>query len=581
MHVAKITSRPKNGKAYHSYLVRTSFREDGKVKHHTVANITHLPAPVIELVTQALKGETFLAPSEAIEILRSLPHGHVAAVVGTMSKLGLPALLASRKSPERQRALAMIVQRLLFADSKLALSRAVSHETATSTLGAVLGVTDTTEDEFYAAMDWILGRQSRIEDKLAQRHLEDGVVVLYDLTSSYFEGRTCPLAQLGHPRDGKAGKLQIEIGLLTTKEGCPVAVEVFEGSRADPKTVASQVQKLRSRFGLERVVLVGDRGMLTEARIREDLRPAEGLSWVTALRAPAIRGLVERGDLQLSLFDETDLGEITSPEYPGERLVVCRNPLLAEERARKRESLLQATERVLEKIACATRRKRRPLRGEKEIALRVGRDIGRFKVAKHFTQEITDTSFTYARDEDSVARETALDGIYVIRTDLPQRDLSTDETVETYKSLSRVERAFRCMKTVDLLVRPIHHRLEDRVRAHVFLCMLALYVDWHMRRALAPILFEDHEKEEGRKMRPSPVAKAKRSKAADAKAQEKRTEDDEPVHSFRTLLQDLATVTVNRIRIQGRKDAEFDIQTNPTAGQQHAFNLLGVRQATM
>ncbi len=581
MHVAKITSRPAKGKAYHSYLVRTSFREDGKVKHRTLANITHLPPPVIELVTQALKGETFLAPSEAIEIVRSLPHGHVAAVVGTLNKLGLPALLASRKSPERQRALAMIVQRVLFADSKLALARAVAEETATSTLGAMLGVTDSTEDEFYEAMDWILPRQDRIEDKLAGRHLEDGAVVLYDLTSTYFEGRTCPLAQFGYPRDKKKGKLQVEFGLLTTKEGCPVAVEVFEGSRDDPTTVASQVEKLRNRFGLKRVVLVGDRGMLTEARIREDLRPAEGLSWVTALRAPAIQGLVERGDLQLSLFDETDLGEITSTEYPGERLMVCKNPLLGDERARKRKALLQVAERVLEKIARATRRKKNPLRGEKEIAFRAGRDMARSKMSKHFTHEITDTSFTWERDEDSIARESALDGIYVIRTDVPEDELSTEETVETYKSLSRVERAFRCMKTVDLLVRPIRHRLEDRVRAHIFLCMLAFHVDWHMRRALAPILFEDHEKEEGRKRRASPVAKAKRSKAAEEKAKTKRTEDDEPVHSFRTLLQDLATVTRNRIRIQGRTDAEFELQTNPTAGQQHAFDLLGVRQAIM
>ena len=581
MHVAKITSRPAKGKAYDSYLVRTSFREDGKVKHRTVANLPHLPPPVIELVSKALKGETFLAPSEALEIVRSLPHGHVAAVVGTMNKLGMPALLASRKSPERQRALAMIVQRLLFADSKLALSRAVAEETATSTLGTMLDVADSTEDEFYAAMDWILSKQKRIEKKLAQRHLEDGAVVLYDLTSSYFEGRTCPLARFGHPRDKKMGKLQIEFGLLTTKEGCPVAVEVFEGNQGDPTTVASQVEKLRCRFGLKRVVLVGDRGMLTEARIREDLRPAEGLSWVTALRALAIQGLVERGDLQLSLFDETDLGEITSTEYPGERLVVCKNPLLGEERARKRKALLQNAERALEKIARATRRKRDPLRGEKEIALRVGRDMARSKMNKHFTHEITETSFTYARNEDRIARESALDGIYVIRTDLPKDELSTDETVETYKSLSRVERAFRCMKTVDLLVRPIRHRLEDRVRAHVFLCMLAFHVDWHMRRALAPILFEDHEKEEGRKRRASPVAKAKRSKAAEEKVQTKRTEADEPVHSFRTLLQDLATVTRNRIRLQGRADAEFELQATLTAMQQRAFDLLGVRQAIM
>ena len=581
MHVAKITSRPAKGKTYDSYLVRTSFREDGKVKHHTVANITHLPAPVIELVAQALKGETFLTPTQAIEIVRSLPHGHVAAVVGTMNKLGLPALLASRKSPERQRVLAMIAARLLFPRSKLALSRGLAEETAASTLGDVLGVTDSTEDELYAAMDWLLSKQDRIEKKLATRHLEDGAVVLYDLTSSYFEGRTCPLARFGHPRDKKMGKLQIEFGLLTTKEGCPVAVEVFEGSRGDPKTVASQVEKLRRRFGLKRVVLVGDRGMLTEARIREDLRPAEGLSWVTALRAPAIRGLVERGELQLSLFDETDLGEITSTEYPGERLVVCKNPLLEEERARKRKALLQAAERKLEKIARATRRAKNPLRGEKDIALRVGRDMARSKMSKHFTQEITATSFTYERNEDSIARERALDGIYVIRTDLPKRELSTEETVDTYKALSRVERAFRSMKTVDLLVRPIRHRLEDRVRAHVFLCMLAYQVDWHMRRALAPILFEDHEKEEGRRRRTSPVAKAKRSKAADEKAKTKRTEDDEPVHSFQTLLEDLATVTRNRIRLQGREDAEFELQANPTAVQRRAFELLGVRHAIM
>ena len=576
MHVAKITSRPKNGKAYHSYLVRTSYREDGKVKHRTLANITHLPPAVRELVAQALRGETFLSGSEALEIVRSLPHGHVAAVTGTMRRIGLDALIASRASPERSRILAMVAARLLDPRSKLALARALATETATSTLGAVLGVSDTTEDELYAALDWLHDGQRRIERKLARRHLQDGSLILYDITSTYFEGRHCPLARLGYSRDRKRGTLQIVIGLLATKEGCPLSVEVFEGSTGDPATVASQVEKVRERFGLERVILVGDRGMLTEARIRKDLAPHEGVSWITCLRSPKIRELIRQGNLERSLFDEADLAEIHSPDFPGERLVACLNPLLAAERARKREDLLQATERELEKIRAATQRTRRPLRGIAKISERWGRVRGRYKVAKHFDTEISETSFGYTRNETRIAEEAVLDGIYVIRTDVPAEEMTSSEAVTTYKRLSVLERAFRCMKSVDLKVRPIHHRKEERVRAHVFVCMLAYYVEWHMRRALAPILFEDHDKVEAETMRTSPVAKAKRSRSALAKASSRRTAAGGPVHSFQTLLDDLATLTRNRVHAAGAT-AGFEIDAVPTPAQHKAYELLGLK----
>jgi len=576
MHVAKITSRPKNGRIYDSYLVRHSFREGKKVLHRTLANISKLPKPVIDLVARALKGETFLTPGDAFEIVRSTPHGHVAAVLGTIRKLGLDRLLATRPSPARQRTLAMIAQRILLPGSKLSLARALDPETALSSLGEELGVAGASDDELYAAMDWVGKHQARIEDKLAARHFEDGSLILYDVTSSYFEGRKCPLARLGYSRDGKPHTLQIVIGLLTTREGCPVAVEVFEGNTADPNTVFSQVEKLTGRFGLKHLVLVGDRGMLTEARIREDLKPREGLSWISALRSPAIRKLVEEGRVVRSLFDEANLAEIQSPDFPGERLVVCMNPMLADERARKRKALLASTEKELEKVARATKRKRNALVGKAEIGLRLGRVINRYKVAKHFHLEIQDDGFQVERREDKIRAEASLDGIYVVRSDLSEERASANELVSTYKNLSNVERAFRCIKTIDLKIRPIFHYKAERVRAHVFLCMLAYYVEWHMRRDLAPLLFEDHDKPAARALRDCAADKAQRSDAAREKAATKRNSDGDPVSSFKDLLANLATCTRNRIRLSTGSRDEFQMTTLPTSIQTRAFDLLGL-----
>jgi len=452
----------------------------------------------------------------------------------------------------------------------------LDESTKESSLGEVLGIESAHEDDLYAAMDWLLERQARIENALAKRHLTEGTLALYDVTSTYFEGRKCPLAALGKNRDGKKGKLQIVFGLLANSEGCPVAVEVFKGNTGDPKTVAAQVRKIRGRFGLKRVVLVGDRGMITSARIRDDLQGAEGIEWITALRAPAIQVLVRDSHLQLSLFDEKDLAEIESPDYPGERLVACRNPILAEERARKREELLQATERELVKVATATQRRKRPLRGKTAIALRVGKVIGRFKMQKHFRIEIEDEHFRYQRDQEKIAQEAALDGIYVVRASVPTDVMSAEETVHWYKRLSVVERAFRSLKTVDLHVRPIGHHKTDRVRAHVFICMLAYYVEWHMREALAPVLFDDDNKPAAEALRQSVVAPAQRSPRALHKAQTKRTEEGAPVHSFQTLLRDLRTIVKDRVQLKGAQAAVFDKITVPTPSQQRAIELLGI-----
>ena len=427
-------------------------------------------------------------------------------------------------------------------------------------------------------MDWLLARQGKVEKVLAACHLEEGTLALFDATSTYFEGRTCPLAKLGHPKaDGKRGRLQIVIGLLCAPDGCPVAVETFEGNTADPKTVAPQVEKLCKRFGIKRVTLVGDRGMITQARIDEDLRPAEGVEWLTALRASAIKKLVRKGAFQLSLFDERDLVELHDSDYPGERLVVCRNPLLADERKRKRGELLDATECELEKIAVRTRRKRRPLQGMDKIGIAVGKVLGRYKMAKHFKLEIKDDSFTYERDLENIEEEARLDGLYALRTSVPKEQLDAVGIVRAYKSLSAVERAFRSFKTVSLRIRPIHHRLEGRVRAHVFLCMLAYYVEWHMRKTLAPMLFEDDDKQAAEEARSSIVAPSKRSPSAMRKASSKRTREDHPVHSFQTLLDDLATVTVNTVRYRLDDAPTLERTTIPTSQQQRAFDLLQVR----
>lgn len=558
-------------------LLRESYRDGGKVKSRTLANLSRWPPEKVEALRQALRGGRVALPlQEAFTIIRTLPHGHVAAVLGTLRRLGLESLLAPRRSRERDLCTAMIVARILEPRSKLATARALGAETRHSSLGEVLGVESADEDELYGAMDWLLPRQERIERQLAQRHLPEGSLTLYDLSSTYFEGRHCPLARLGYSRDGKRGTLQIVFGLVTNGSGCPVAVEVFPGDTSDPETVAGQVQKARERFHLRHLVLVGDRGLLTSARIREDLRPLAGLEWITALRAPAIRKLVEGGALQLGLFDERDLAEITSPDYPGERLIVCRNPLLAEERARKRADLLAATEKELDKVVAATRRPKNRLKGQEKIALRVGAVLGRFKMAKHFRLTITDATFQYARDQAGIAREAALDGIYVIRTSVPQEALGSEEAVRAYKRLAAVERAFRSLKSVDLKVRPIHHRDPDRVRAHVLLCMLAYYVEWHMRQALAPMLFDDHDRAAGERRRASVVAPARRSPAAEDKARTKRTEDGLPVHSFQSLLRDLATVAKNRVLPKAAATPAFDMINPPTSVQQRAFDLLRV-----
>jgi len=574
MYVATIPNR----RSPPAILLRESYREDGRVKSRTLANITHWPAHKIDALRRVLKGQSVaVSPlEEAFDIVRSRPHGHVAAVLGMLRKLGVDRLLGSRTSRQRELVVAMVAARLIEPRSKLALARGLGEPTLTSTLGEVLGVADASEDALYEAMDWLLPRQSRVEDKLARKHLSEGTLVLYDVSSTYFEGRSCPLAQLGHNRDGKKGKLQIVFGLLCSAEGVPVAVEVFEGKTADPSTLGSQVSKLRERFGLNRVVMVGDRGMLTSARIREDLEPNQ-LDWITSLRAPAVQELLNEGELQLSLFDERDLAEIESPEFPGERLIACRNPLLAQERSRKRQELLEATQRKLDEIVAATQRTKRALRGKDKIGVRVGRVINHYKMGKHFQLEISDTTFRYRRDEQRIAQEAALDGVYVIRTSVPEDEMKADRAIGAYKSLSRVERAFRSAKSMDLKIRPIHHRLEDRVRAHVFVCMLAYHVEWHLRQAWAPILFDDDDPEAAAAQRSSPVEPAKRSPQAREKARSKRTQDGAPVHSFQTLLQDLATLTRNRVQPKLPGADAFDLDARPTPLQQRALDLLGVQ----
>ena len=570
MYVARIPNRGSPP----AVLLRESYREAGKVKNRTLANLSHWPEHKVDTLARALKGlPPKLELAEAFEITRSLPHGHVAAVLGTARALGLEELIDAAPSRRRDLVTAILVAQVIAPGSKLATARGLRTQTATSSLGQVLGVAGCDEDDLYAAMDWVLARKDTIEEALAARHLANGTLVLYDVSSAAFEGRSCPLGAIGHPRDGVRGRRQIVYGLLCTTAGVPVAIEVFEGNTADPKTLAAQITKLKTRFGLTRVCLVGDRGMLTSARIRDELRPG-GLDWITALRAPQIKALVEADALQLSLFDEQNLVEISSPDYPGERLVCCRNPALAAERARKRDELLAATATELDKIAAATSRDRRPLRGRDKIALRVGKVINKFKMAKHVTLEITDEAFTFARNHDDIAAEAALDGIYVLRTSLPDHTLPTDDVVARYKGLEDVERFFRTLNT-ELDVRPIRHRLADRVRAHMFLRMLSYYISWHMKQALAPILFYDNDKPAAAAKRADPVAAAERSDDALAKAARKRTHDDTPVHSFTSLLADLATICVNHIQPTGDMPA-FTMITTPTPLQQRAFQLLGV-----
>lgn len=554
-------------------LLRESYRDHGKVKTRTLANLSSWPAAQVEALRTVLKGGTVAGTLDtSFEIVRSLPHGHVAAVVGTLRRLGLMELLDRRPSRSRDLCAAMIAARVIDPKSKLATAVGLSAAQETS-LGEFLELGALDEDDLYRALDWLLEQQQGVEDQLAKRHLADGELVLYDVTSTYFEGRHCPIAKLGYSRDGQPHRPQIVIGLLTNAAGCPVAIEVFEGNTGDPSTVASQIEKLRTRFGLKRVVFVGDRGMVTSARIREDLVPHQ-IDWISALRAADIAALVERGSLQLSLFDQRDLAEIEDPAFPNERLVVCHNPLLAADRARKREELLDVTERKLQKIVDATQRASRPLRGIKEISRRVGRIEATSKLAKHFTWEITDTSFTFHRNEERITAEAARDGIYVLRTSVAAEHLNTTQIVASYKSLAHVERAFRSLKTVEIELRPIHHRKPERVRAHVLLCMLAYYVEWHMRQALASILFHDDDRAAAARRRTSIVAPAKRSPRAESKAATKVNDEGIRVESFRSWLANLATITRNEVAASGLPP--FVKITRPTAPQARALELLDV-----
>jgi len=558
-------------------LLRQSSRIDGRVVKRTLANLSAWPAGQVDALRRLLKGESLVSPSDAFQIQRSAPHGHVAAALGTVRHIGLPPILSRSPGSERDLVVAMIVARILEPSSKLATARGFHPDTATSSLAAVLGLDHAIEEtQLYRALDWLLERQPSIENALAKRHLTEGSLVLYDVSSTYFEGRHCPLAHFGHSRDERSGNPQIIFGLLTDSEGCPVAVEVFEGNTGDPKTVASQVSKLRQRFHLKQVILVGDRGMLTSARIREDLKPLEGIEWISALKSIQIQSLVQSGQLQLSLFDQHDLAEIQHPSYPGERLIACRNPLLAEERIRKRNELLQSTEKQLKKIVEATQRKRRPLRGRKEIGLAVGKILGRYKMGKHFSLFIEENRFRCERKQNSIEREAALDGIYVIRTSVPKETLSSEKVVGHYKRLSDVERAFRSLKSVDLKIRPIYHHLANRVKAHVFLCVLSYYVEWHMRRALAPMLFDDDDPQTAEAARKTIVSPAERSPKAKSKDGLKRTEEGLPVHSFQTLLKDLATLTRNEVRVG---EQTLQMLSTPTPVQQRALTLLKVPAA--
>jgi hypothetical protein len=542
---------------------------------HTLANLSAWPEAKVDALSRVLKGQPPAAALDgAFEITRSLPHGHVAAVLGTLRDLGLEELIDPVPSRHRDLVTAMAIAQVIAPDSKLAIARGLRDATAASSLGEILGVGGCDEDDLYAAMDYLQARQDTIQDALAARHLAGGTLVLYDVSSAAFEGRTCPLGAIGHPKDGVRGRLQIVYGLLTSPEGIPVAIEVFAGNTGDPKTVASQVDKVKDRFGIAKVVLAGDRGTLTAARLREDVAP-EGLDWITALRAPQVKNLVRDGALQLTLFDTQDLAEITSPDFPGERLVACKNPFLEAERARKRESLLTATEADLEKIAAACARASRPLRGKDKIALRAGKVLNRPKVAKHFIIDIGEDQFSYHRNQDSITAEAALDGIYVLRTSVGPADLDTPDVVSSYKALTQVERAFRAFNT-DLDIRPIRHRTEDRVRAHVFLRMLSYYVTWHMHARLAPVLFTDDDKQTARAARPSPVAPAARSPRALAKAAAKHTDDGLPVHSSASLLADLATICLNTIAPADPALPGFRLVTTPTPLQRQALNLLGV-----
>jgi transposase len=579
------TERRYKGKVYRTHLLRRSFREDGKVKNETLGNLSHLPEHLVEIIRRSLKGESFVEVSEAFAVHASLHHGHVDAVLRAVSRLGFEKLVAARPCRERSLVVAMVVARILEPESKLATTRSWH----TTTLPHLLQVADADEDDLYDAMDWLLGRQPQIEKKLAARHLESGGLMLYDLSSSYFEGSSCPLAAFGHNRDGKKGKLQVNYGLLTDAHGCPVTVSVFAGNTSDGNTLMPQVQQLRARFGIQQLVLVGDRGMISQKLISEHLSKLEGLDWLTALKSETIRKLVEQKHLQLGLFDEQRLFEFTCEQYPGERFIACRNPELAKLRAHKRQSLLEATARALEEVRATVQRAKRlqvqaktksarerasKMLGKDSIGVRTGKVLNQYKVGKHFVLDIRDDAFSFHIDEAKVAAEASLDGVYVVRTSVSRERLGTDDTVRSYKGLCQVERAFRSLKTVDLKVRPIHHRLETRVRAHIFLCMLAYYVEWHLREAWSPLLFDDEDR--AAKQTRDPVSPARRSATAERKARTKRLDDGTSVHSFQTLLKSLSTIVRNECRIPGAPDDEptFHVVTTPNPHQQRAYELL-------
>jgi transposase len=549
-------------------LLRRSYREDGKVKNETLSNLSHLPEPLIDLIRRSLKGENFVSADQAFTISSSRAHGHVQAVSLAMQRLGFAGLLASKPCPERDLVAAMVASRIICPATKLATTR-LWH---TSTLAGEFGVADATEDDLYAAMDWLLAGQDRIQKKLATRHLQEDSLVLYDLSSSYFEGSHCPLAKLGYSRDGKRGTLQVNYGLLTDDRGCPVAISVHAGNASDSTTFMPQVTRLREEFGIKRMVMVGDRGMISQKAIDAMSQDAD-VAWITALRSSAIRTLVEQGHVQQDLFDERNLAEISSPDFPGERLVACRNPELAKLRGHTRDDLLAATEKSLEKIKVRVQAAK--LVGQDKIGLAVGKVVNQYKVAKHFELLIADDSFTFTRKTDSIAAEAALDGLYIIRTSVKAERMDAPTCVRTYKSLAQVERAFRSIKTMDLKVRPIHHHLEGRVRAHIFLCMLAYYVEWHMRDVWRELMFTDED--QAPKLTRDPVAPAKRSDAAMRKVLGRTLEDGSSAHSFQTLMAQLQTIVRNTCCTQKSADdaPTFELVTLPTEKQKRALELIG------
>jgi len=572
MYIEKVPNR----NSPPAVLLRESYREGDQVKKRTLANLSKLPDDIIDNLKLALKGAT-LSMNEGIpnhfEVIRSLPHGHVMAILETIKKLGLDKIISEKSSRIRNLVVAMIVARIINPKSKLATARGFNSETCSQSLGQLLDLEKADEDELYNALDWLLEKQEKIEKHLALKHLQSGTLVLYDVTSTYLEGDGCELGKYGYNRDKKKGKTQIVFGLLCSAKGCPIAVEVFEGNTSDGATLSGQIEKVRKGWGIENVVWVSDRGILTNSKIKELVKPIEGLDYITGLTKPQIRKLAEVEVIQLGLFDQVNLVEFESEDYPDERLIACRNPFIAQKNQLQREALLEAVEKELDLIVQATQREKRALKGQDKIALRVGKVLNQFKVNKYYNLEITEEGFSYQRKLELIAQETALDGVYVLRTSLESTLMDAATTVKAYKSLSQVEEAFRCYKSIDLKVRPIYHYKGDRVKAHIFLCMLAYYVEWHLKQSLAPLLFEDEEIDDGSLN----VIKASRSESAQSKERKKRNQENFPVHSFRTLLEDLGTICLNTVECTIREGSyRFSKITRPTQLQQKALDLLGV-----